>query len=627
MITRIGLATLCIVLLSSSLIAAPLAGVSPIIELYGVPESHVRVEALNQAGNDRDVTGVSPAMKSTEETMNYVVVTTWTAPHDGIRSAVFSDDGVDVEIASPHGPFREALKRHGQGQALPKLSQSYRRLDRYLDGEPIVFEKGKTYTFKITYSNTLWTGRFDVDGLSLFLFDGPKKDSVRATVPRRVPLGEKLFIEAFISPANPENPQDLSGEKVTFYLDGQVITASSAPVALAPAQSAEATTDKDGRARIVAIAKKVGEGEISAKWKDVDSLTPDITVFGPQFQRRDYSEEKPEWIDASVKPYVGVIGLEESYRMVGRVGGQDISFINEPTVWKYPTNPASRYTVSTTDKRNRTAKFRSFTNEPPRKPRLVGYWWQAVAKPTAITCEVSLAPTHRYKELRYVISGQAQLSIQTVTAKVETKEGPTPAVDDNYNAPDGRDGTYMHFGEGFDLEGDKPGILVTIKETTIPKNVSGKFVFFQVGETVRTLSFTQGGKAFTYVLDTEGVDGTTPFSDSDNSKLWDSPAVRVEPSHIVFDPAADGSLPAPLAGSIHDQFTTYVMFLPDVKNGQPRIYVPLYRLDWSWKFQAIKRGGKWRQVRNPTVSIGGVKPAGDFPTWNNFLAAKDYVKK
>ena len=87
----------------------------------------------------------------------------------GVTIAAFSDDGVDAyvtDVTDPDHPVREqALPYKGRGQALPKIEQSFHRLE-------FDFQPNRTYTITLDYSNTHYTGSGDVDGGLLIAYAG-----------------------------------------------------------------------------------------------------------------------------------------------------------------------------------------------------------------------------------------------------------------------------------------------------------------------------------------------------------------------------------------------------------------------------------------------------------------------
>lgn len=76
------------------------------------------------------------------------------------KVAVFSDDGADVTVNGT-----KIHSQSGQGQALPKLEQSFHELS-------YTWEAGKIYHVEIDFSNIAHSDNTDVDGLTLFAYDG-----------------------------------------------------------------------------------------------------------------------------------------------------------------------------------------------------------------------------------------------------------------------------------------------------------------------------------------------------------------------------------------------------------------------------------------------------------------------
>lgn len=114
-----------------------------------------------------DQTLDSPAYKSaTVETRTFTIM--YTPSRDGEVLGFFSDDGVDAWIDG-----RPVVQRFSEGQHLPSLEKSFRSVEYYADtGEPVELEKGQSYQIDILYSNTVWAGEFDIDGLTVFAYKG-----------------------------------------------------------------------------------------------------------------------------------------------------------------------------------------------------------------------------------------------------------------------------------------------------------------------------------------------------------------------------------------------------------------------------------------------------------------------
>lgn len=79
------------------------------------------------------------------------------------KLAIFSDDGCDVWIDGV-----QILANFGKGQHLPDLKQSF----HILNFQPQV---GKMHHIMVHYSNTIYNGKTDIDGCTLFAYDGGAK--------------------------------------------------------------------------------------------------------------------------------------------------------------------------------------------------------------------------------------------------------------------------------------------------------------------------------------------------------------------------------------------------------------------------------------------------------------------
>lgn len=84
----------------------------------------------------------------------------FTPASNATKVAVFSDDGVDVTVNGT-----KIHSRRGQGQALPNLSQSLHVLN-------YTWQAGQVYHVKIDFSNIAHSDNTDVDGLTVFAYDG-----------------------------------------------------------------------------------------------------------------------------------------------------------------------------------------------------------------------------------------------------------------------------------------------------------------------------------------------------------------------------------------------------------------------------------------------------------------------
>jgi hypothetical protein len=112
----------------------------------------VRDEAAHQAQYDQ------PKVRSTiVQTIRFSGTFT---PTDSDKAIViFSDDGCRVTI---NGIV--VFDNFRKGQHLPNLERSFHLLPTFL-------RKGETVTIVVEYSNILYTGEGDMDGVTLFLFD------------------------------------------------------------------------------------------------------------------------------------------------------------------------------------------------------------------------------------------------------------------------------------------------------------------------------------------------------------------------------------------------------------------------------------------------------------------------
>lgn len=123
----------------------------------------VQSAARRQADNDQPAYLSAPATTPFHETFEGQ----WTAPSVASKLAIFSDDGCDVWIDG-----RKVVARKDQGQALPDLANSLVPIN-------FDFNEGQTYTIKVEYSNTVYLGSADIDGVTLFAYN----DAVRTWAP------------------------------------------------------------------------------------------------------------------------------------------------------------------------------------------------------------------------------------------------------------------------------------------------------------------------------------------------------------------------------------------------------------------------------------------------------------
>ncbi|MBY0522742.1 MAG: hypothetical protein K2R98_05065 [Gemmataceae bacterium] len=108
------------------------------------------------------------------------------------KLAIFSDDGCDVWI---DGVL--VLNNFGKGKHLPDLKQSLHVLEKF---KPVA---GRTYQIKIHYCNTIYGGKADIDGCTLFAFGAPM-EMPRVELTGTKGEGAKKWIIATIPPPRQE---------------------------------------------------------------------------------------------------------------------------------------------------------------------------------------------------------------------------------------------------------------------------------------------------------------------------------------------------------------------------------------------------------------------------------------
>ena len=92
-------------------------------------------------------------------------------PEDNVKLAIFSDDGCTVTIDGA-----VVWSKKGSGQALPDINNSLRGLGS--------LRGGQTYNIKVEYSNTVYTGQGDIDGVTLFVYEAEKEPISSMTLKR-----------------------------------------------------------------------------------------------------------------------------------------------------------------------------------------------------------------------------------------------------------------------------------------------------------------------------------------------------------------------------------------------------------------------------------------------------------
>lgn len=178
------------------------------------------------------------------------------ASNNTAKLAVFSDDGADVYIDGT-----KVYSGKGTGQPLPELSKSLHQVS-------YTFDPARAYRIKIDYSNLVLIGNTDIDGITLFCYEGG---------------GEMTNVVSSLSPATGTEAEIMSGaindEDHTIVLYAKIDEAkagvtvhfevidnspASTPASLSLLQ---ATTDADGIAQTVLTSSNTGEDGYSATVK------------------------------------------------------------------------------------------------------------------------------------------------------------------------------------------------------------------------------------------------------------------------------------------------------------------------------------------------------------------------
>jgi hypothetical protein len=123
-------------------------------DLQGSGWDAVQMTARDQAANDGPRFRSAPAQTPFYESFAGDFV-----PQDAqTKLAIFSDDGCDVWIDGV-----KVLANKDKGQALPNLLESLHKVS-------FVFAANRTYRIKVDFSNTIYQGRSDIDGATLFAY-------------------------------------------------------------------------------------------------------------------------------------------------------------------------------------------------------------------------------------------------------------------------------------------------------------------------------------------------------------------------------------------------------------------------------------------------------------------------
>jgi hypothetical protein len=138
-----------------------------LLNLGPATEADVRIIAAGQANDPAGPKYPSVAVEQRTFTGLFRPYATST------QLAIFSDDGCDIYV--------DGTKIHSRlnvGQALPNLGASFHLVT---PSQP--WEAGRSYLIRIDYSNTIYQGLTDIDGATLFAFNGGG-EGVYATVDR-----------------------------------------------------------------------------------------------------------------------------------------------------------------------------------------------------------------------------------------------------------------------------------------------------------------------------------------------------------------------------------------------------------------------------------------------------------
>ncbi|MEX0775251.1 MAG: hypothetical protein WD042_06000 [Phycisphaeraceae bacterium] len=148
------------VLLALSTVAVA-ADQLPIMNMGLMTEPSVRQEAERQAATQ-------PEYKSTKlETKTFIGA--FKPLYSTSKLAIFLDDGVDVFVDDRVMSFAQGTTK-GKPQALPKLNESFHLVK---GPEPDgLWNGGQTYCIRIEYQNAIYTGDADIDGCTLFAYNG-----------------------------------------------------------------------------------------------------------------------------------------------------------------------------------------------------------------------------------------------------------------------------------------------------------------------------------------------------------------------------------------------------------------------------------------------------------------------
>lgn len=70
--------------------------------------------------------------------------------------------------------------------------------------------------------------------------------------------------------------------------------------------------------------------------------------------------------------------------------------------------------------------------------------------------------------------------------------------------------------------------------------------------------------------------------------------------------------------TIHDAFKYFIMYKPKVPGVLTAIWVPVAKIEWFWKGEAVKTNGKWRLVEKAGGVTAKGAPTPEFPTYQDY---------
>ena len=190
-------------LLVSSIPASADSLDSILVDMQGSSYAYVRDEASWEAENDSPAYSSAPSNTPAYETFTG----TFTPTDANAALAIFSDDGCDVYIND-----KPVHLMKDKGQHLPDLAQSLHKIG-------FKFEVGKPYEIKVEYSNTIYSGGSDIDGVTLFAYTD--NDEIPGPGPDPT-SGARKWTPTRTNPATNQTEGAIQGEIIRPSASGQV---------------------------------------------------------------------------------------------------------------------------------------------------------------------------------------------------------------------------------------------------------------------------------------------------------------------------------------------------------------------------------------------------------------------